>query len=104
MDPVITEQVSREHPAAPHLDDFLAELANAGRLPSHPARPRSSGEEGGRVELGAGRRTRRCPGRYTRCKQDAPQDLPVDRRHWLPGGGSKPPTPRGNRTFETIRP
>jgi hypothetical protein len=46
MDPVITEQVSREHSLARNLDDFLAELANAGRLPSHPARPRSSGEGG----------------------------------------------------------
>jgi hypothetical protein len=30
MDPVITEQIGREHPLARYLDDFLADLANAG--------------------------------------------------------------------------
>jgi integrase/recombinase XerC/integrase/recombinase XerD len=30
MDPVITEQLGREHPLARYLDDFLADLANAG--------------------------------------------------------------------------
>jgi integrase/recombinase XerD len=30
MDPVITEQLSREHPLARYLDEFLADLANAG--------------------------------------------------------------------------
>jgi integrase/recombinase XerC/integrase/recombinase XerD len=31
MDPVIAEQLGRTHPLARHLDDFLTDLANAGR-------------------------------------------------------------------------
>ncbi|MER5326321.1 tyrosine-type recombinase/integrase [Streptosporangium roseum] len=31
MDPVIVEQLGRGHPLAAHLDDFLTDLANAGR-------------------------------------------------------------------------
>ncbi|MCK2215259.1 tyrosine-type recombinase/integrase [Actinomadura sp. ATCC 31491] len=31
MDPVIAEQLGRSHPLAAHLDDFLTDLANAGR-------------------------------------------------------------------------
>ncbi len=38
MDPVIAEQLGREHPLARYLDDFLADLAQRRRLPSHPAR------------------------------------------------------------------
>ncbi|MEU6719520.1 site-specific integrase [Nonomuraea sp. NPDC046802] len=30
LDPVIAEQLGRAHPLARHLDDFLADLANAG--------------------------------------------------------------------------
>ncbi|MCP2353583.1 site-specific recombinase XerD [Nonomuraea thailandensis] len=31
MDPIIAEQLGRTHPLAAHLDDFLTDLANAGR-------------------------------------------------------------------------
>ncbi|WP_235031033.1 tyrosine-type recombinase/integrase [Nonomuraea solani] len=31
MDPVIAEQLGRSHPLARHLDDFLTDLANAGK-------------------------------------------------------------------------
>ena len=30
MDPVIVEQLGREHPLVRHLGDFLTDLANAG--------------------------------------------------------------------------
>ncbi|WP_345580512.1 site-specific integrase [Nonomuraea rosea] len=31
VDPVIAEQLGRSHPLAAHLDDFLTDLANAGK-------------------------------------------------------------------------
>ncbi|MEW9551208.1 hypothetical protein [Nonomuraea sp. NPDC050783] len=38
MDPVIVEQLGRSHPLARHLDDFLTDLANAGKSPPTTAR------------------------------------------------------------------